>query len=413
MQKCNELKSDLGVTEKEAISAASDAIASLSSQASRFTEAMRKLQSSSASGYRLLLEAQLSKDRADLDVALVATSAKSSFGVYKLMRSYDAWRARALLENARRFGLAARRAIEARYVVDLSTMSGAEPFVASPALWADEVYQYDLNMPGAVGLSVGKSTGGLYPNRMLDYVGNLERFVNGFGIARPTAVARKDADVFSLPGPDGFLAADLATLPGDAGGASWAFLCPGTTPTWVGVPLGGKASNACGETPPIRAKVRFHLDPWGQVNTAIGGESYKNRYNARWTRLAVNVVGTSVLDCTKAADPLTCYSQPFLRYDLTHVGPAWITGFDQQWRALAVPLGRTDGAKALAAERWLDPLTEGFAKPYVDAVARDELIDRPLGGAYEIDFAITPEVQLDRIQRLQVLFDSSYWVRGL
>lgn len=58
-----------------------------------------------------------------------------------------------MVDNARRYALAARRGIEARYVVDLSTLTGPESFVESPATWADEVYSYDLSLPAAVGLS--------------------------------------------------------------------------------------------------------------------------------------------------------------------------------------------------------------------------------------------------------------------
>lgn len=433
--KCDELRGDLDVPRKQAIAAQLEAFSSLSSQASRFTEATRKLMSASATAFRLLFEARLAKDRADLETAVVGANAKSSFGVYRLLRSYDAWRARALLENARRFALTARRAIEGRYVVDLSTLAGAEPFVSSPAVWANEVYEYDLNMPKAVGLSAGKSDGtAIYPNRMVDYVGNLERFVNGYAVARPSAVTKNDADVVSLPGPEGFKTSSADPAPGDGSWNQWAFLCSDTG-KWVGIPIAGtcettadcssgytcrdkrctgKADQVCsGGSRPSRAKIRFHLDPWGGLNTPIGTETFKNRYNARWKRLAINVVGTGVIDCSKTPDALTCYSRPFIRYDLTHVGPAWITGFDQLWRRLGVPLARMDGAKALAAERWTDPLTESFAKPYIAAVARDEFVDRPLGGAYDLDFIVGPELRLDRIERLQLLFEESYWVRGL
>ena len=64
--------------------------------------------------------------------------------MYRISRGYDLWRAKALVESSRRYSLAARRATEARYVVDLSELDKDEAFVASPKVWADEIYGYDL-----------------------------------------------------------------------------------------------------------------------------------------------------------------------------------------------------------------------------------------------------------------------------
>ena len=73
--------------------------------------------------------------------------------------------------------------------------------------------------------------------------------------------------------------------------------------------------------------------------------------------------------------------------------------------------GQVEGAKALAAEEWLDPLANGWSKPFVAAVGRSEFADRPLGGTYELVLQLGPEVTLSRIERLQVLFESAYWVK--
>ena len=127
--------------------------------------------------------------------------------------------------------------------------------------------------------------------------------------------------------------------------------------------------------------------------------------------MAVNLVGTAVLDCTQSNDPLSCYAQSFVPYSLTHVGPAWTTDFDEAWRLLGVPSAQIEAGKALAAEQWLDPLSNGWSKPYVTAVARTELVDRPFGGAYRLDFQLSPEVVLSRIERVQILLDYAYWVK--
>ncbi len=85
------------------------------------------------------------------------------------------------------------------------------------------------------------------------------------------------------------------------------------------------------------------------------------------------------------------------------------TGSTPQY--LFVSNGQIEAGKALAAEQWVDPLSNGFAKPYVTAVARTELSERPFGGAFELTLHLTPEVTLSRIERIQLLIESSYWVK--
>jgi hypothetical protein len=383
----------------------------LAAQTTLLLEAGAALQFSGANLAKGLQETKLAKAQAQLEASLALDNLQTKFGTYRRYHSYDVWRARGLLESTRRYAVAARRAIEARYVVDLSEMRSDEPFVAAPATWADEIYEYDLAAPASVGLTaIPTSGGGIYPNRLLDYVGNLERFVNGYAVARPTAIAQLDDELFHVPGPD---ARASGVLSGDVAG--WEFRCPNGS--WVQHPgLDAATPNApiatiCGGTSPARARVSFSLDPWGRLNGHIPDAPYAKRHNARWLELAVNFVGTGVRNCAIAADPNGCYSNAYLRYHLMHAGPAWVTNFDEQWRALAVPVGSIEGAKALTAEQWLDPTGNGFSKPYVASVARTELAGRPLGGTYRLELEVTPDVRLERIDRVQVLTRSTYWVK--
>jgi hypothetical protein len=162
---------------------------------------------------------------------------------------------------------------------------------------------------------------------------------------------------------------------------------------------------------PTKAQVSFSMDPWGRVNGDFAQEPFSRRYNARWRAMVVNLVGTGILDCTKAADRSGCYSQPFVRMGISHVGPAWVSDFNQRWTALGIPLGRVEGGKALAAEEWLDPVANSWSRPFVQSVARSELLDRPFGGLYRIELEVGPEVRLDRIERVQLLAGSTYWVK--
>jgi hypothetical protein len=208
------------------------------------------------------------------------------------------------------------------------------------------------------------------------------------------------------------LGLDATGVPGGRAMA-WSYFCPsGPNAGWRASPPNTNPSEVCGPAPdrPTRASLLFALDPWGRLHGDIAAEPFERRFNARWGNLAVNLVGTGVLDCSKATDPDTCYTQPFVRYQLSHRGVPWITDAEQSWTILPVPIGSIDGAKALAAEQWLDPIVNAWSKPFVASVARSELSVRPLGGSYEIELDLGPEVVLERIQRVQLLVSTSYWV---
>lgn len=363
--------------------------------------------------------------RAELESSLLESEIEARSGVTKKFRSYDLWRARALLEAARRMAVAARRSIESRFTVDLSELQASQVFVEAPSIWADEIYDNDLSAPSAVGLEVTPSGGdGVFPNKLIDYVGNLERFVQGYTVAYPTSVASPDTEVVALPGPDERVDDEVLTedesvnviqhvAPSSAG---WSFFCENSE-TWIShpglleYPIGSLLDTACDGQPPTRARYMFWLNPWGGLREDIASVPYTERHNARWRRLAVNLVGTGIRDCERAIDPVACYSDSFIRYDVTHIGPAWVTDHSQQWRSYDIPRGSIEGAKALSTEEWLDPVSNSWNEPFVANVARGEFLGRPIGGDYEIVLELTPDIRLERIERVQILAETDYWVR--
>ncbi len=332
---CTAATADVATAQQQAIATLQQGISSMLDEAVTLATDSTEIQLALAESNQLNEQAKLTEDQAALDLSLAGDQLTNTL-LYRRYHQFDVWRAQALLENARRYAIAARRAIESRYVVDLSRMSQAEPFVASPSLWADQIYEYDLNMPAAVGLSLApqQTTGSVYPNVVADYVGNLQRFVNGFAVARPTASSQVDADVISLPGPTGLQSgsADLPQGVIDSTAYKWSFFCPDSA-SWVQLPSSGDADAMCGtQTPPTLGRLDFSLDPWARVDGTIAEDPYTERYNERWGRLAINLVGTAVLDCTKSSDPLSCYAQSFVSFDLTHAGPAWVTDFNESWQ---------------------------------------------------------------------------------
>lgn len=445
--KCQEVLADAAPAVANQTAALYEGMSAVASSAIGLTNAAAAIASSGASITAQLNQAGLAKEQAALEVKLSATTTRTSFGLYRRIHDYDLWRARALLENSRRYAVAARRAIEARYVVDLSALSGEEAFVSSPASWADEVYEYDLSLPAAVGLAVSAQNssgdGTVYSNKVVDYVANLRAFADGFSVQRPTAIAQQDVDVVTLPGlspeigePYLFEGQEGSVeVPLSESSAAWTVYCPAGTlegKGWHGVPapeVGGVQlacrqsdceSSGCDSVEsciaacsvrPERARLSFRLDPWGRLNGSVLEPPYAKRYNGRWQQLAVNLVGTGVRDCTASADPLSCYNEGYVRYNLSHVGRAWVTDFSAIWRSQGVPLGIVEGGKALAAELWLDPLKDGWGSSYISAVARSEFFYRPLGGEYLLDVEAGEDMRLERIERVQFLVGTSYWVQ--
>lgn len=449
LERCDELRASLKIAIAKQFQTAMEGIANVNSAVAGILSDRAAIVQSGVRIQQLMNQARLEQERYKLELELFKTDIQAqeqqlttSFGLYRRYRSYDAWRAKALLDNARLYALAARRGVEAHYAVDLSRISQKEAFVASPATWSNEVYEYDLSLPAAVGITIGTETpGGIFSNRVSDYVSNLNSFVDGFAVTRPTAIAAEDVEVITLKG----LAAGQPETFSDPGGplttfpdyGTWQVRCPSASPhpgEWVaappiasggveaacvdfagcGCPVGDMScisQNQCSIPRPTAARTVFYLDGWGRLNKSGFAEPFDARYNARWGRLAVNLVGTGIRDCKLAPDPLGCYSEGFLRYDLRQVGSAWLTDYAGQWKVLEVPPARIEGAKALAAELWLDPLKDGWDTSYIKPVARTELYWRPLGGSYTLEIETGPEVRLDRLERVQLFVGSSYWVK--
>jgi hypothetical protein len=159
------------------------------------------------------------------------------------------------------------------------------------------------------------------------------------------------------------------------------------------------------------ARLTFSLDPWGRTEGSVLNPPYAARYNVRTRSLALNLVGSGIRSCQRTPDPAACYAEPFIRYDLKHVGPAWVTSYDQTWHSLSIPVAVIEAGKALSTEEWLDPVTNGFNRSDVANVSRSEFIDRPIGGSYELTLHLSPDVNVERIERIQLLAQTSYWVK--
>jgi hypothetical protein len=422
LKNCDGALTALETDEEKIAQATDDAFAAMASAANQFFQLEGSIAKSGADILAAQNQAQMADTKAQLETQLAAETQQTSFGLYRRYHDYDLWQAKALTENARVMALAARRAIEAQYVVNLSELTSKEAFVQSPASWADTIYGYDLNLASSLGLIVGMATpGGINVNAITNYVTNLQNFVTGFAVSRPSAVAQNQIDVVTLPGLSASTPVTINGITAFPNIGTWSLHCSGgATPggTWVRVPsdpttvdtaclpVGGPQSSH-----PDLASLDFSLDPWGRVSGGTGAPPVTKEYNSRWTQLAVNFVGTGIKNCAVAVDPQGCYASQWIPYNLTSNGPAWVTDYGQLWRFLDVPTGQIELAKGLAAELWLDPLQDGWSTPFIAGVARSELDQRPLGSSYNLLVTVGPEVTLANIQRIQLLVGSNAWVK--
>jgi hypothetical protein len=433
--RCNQATIELDIAVNTEVAQMFDALSAVVDRANGTVTSQGQIANSGAAILQMAQAARLEGARIALEQKLTEESLQTLSGLYRRYHSYDLWRARALVENSLRTALIARRAIEARYALDMSEMAASEPFVASPRDWADEVFEFDLSLPRAVGLLRGEGVdGGVYSNKVLDYVKNLESFMLGYSVRRPTAAGVEDVDVITLPGLspfDGGTLSDGTEFPGARGNWSVACADPATgEQTWKPIAKTGGVEVACvdwtkcsacaeGQVAcartngcvrrPEAARLTFTLDPWGRLNTSSQEPPYEVRHNARWSRLAVNLVGTGVRDCESAKDPMACYSSGFVRYDLVHLGPSFVTNYQGEWEPFAIPTGVVEFGKGLAQEIWLDPLKDGWGTQYISPISRSEFAHRPLSGTYELILHATPEVRLENIERIQVLQGVQYW----
>ena len=370
-------------------------------------------------------EADLAVARQELESTIASRGAQLSMSLVRQYHQYDWWRARSLLDTARRYAVTARRAIEVQYVTDLDRLVNAEPFVAPPSTWARDIYRYDLSLPSAVGLYAGEAVQGAQnPNQVLDYVGNLQRFVQGFAVARPVSAA-VDNDVVTIPGPGATVVVDGQVV-ADPGRTAWSVFCPaestctspgqgGWCPAVTGIPLSQTCVWTTETSPPTylaltRARVSFYLDPWGQAVGRTAPRRYEARVNARWGRFALNLVGNGIRDCSLSMSPNDCQANQYLRYDLHHQGPSLAIGATRQWRELEIPSAQVESGKGSTLGEFLDVSQNAWGKPFIEATARSELVGRPFNGSYVLEILGDASTRFDRIESVQILHGSSYWV---
>lgn len=138
-------------------------------------------------------------------------------------------------------------------------------------------------------------------------------------------------------------------------------------------------------------------------NIAIGN------FNYRHEAMAVNVVGTNVIECTSPEAPSSCYTNAFMPYTLELGGWVQIRNHDRETVEFNMPTARVEHGKGLAAEVVItNPLT-GTHSQLLSEFWKDGLRGRPLQGEYMLRIWDSPNLVWSRVEDIQLVWKYRYW----
>jgi hypothetical protein len=150
-----------------------------------------------------------------------------------------------------------------------------------------------------------------------------------------------------------------------------------------------------------------------QGYSALTGKVGSGNYNYRLGTVALNLVGTGLLDCAQAGLP-SCYSTGYIEYDLSHEAPnVPIEDYSGKTRCFDFATGKINGGKALATERVLTLPLSSMDSSLVNqqAISKGELIGRPLSGTYRLRIKESPGLVWQNLEDVQLLVNYEYWSR--
>lgn len=161
---------------------------------------------------------------------------------------------------------------------------------------------------------------------------------------------------------------------------------------------------------------RFKLDMDAIEAGVMGqfGVLAQGNFNYRLRTVALNIVGTDVLDCSQATSPSTCAANPWVSYDLKQMGDVFVRNHHMEFnvRPFKIPTGRISGGKAWAAEQVIGFPTSGAHQGALSQIQKVSLMGRPLEGSYELRIYDTPELVWPNVEDIQFVLGYHYWTRS-
>lgn len=159
----------------------------------------------------------------------------------------------------------------------------------------------------------------------------------------------------------------------------------------------------------------FLIDTEG-INAGFGGlvgHVAQGNYNFRHLDLAVNVVGTGVLDCSNNPTN-SCFGSGYVEYDLEHSAfNVPIDDYLEEVRCFDFGRGAIRSGKGLTAERFITLPVSSEDQGLISqpAFLKPEFSGRPLSGTYRLRIKDNPALVWDRVDDIQVIMNYRYWSR--
>jgi hypothetical protein len=397
-----------------------EAIVGLTDHARR---TLGKVASADATFDDIARQVELARSRREIAERL-ATSGVQGDPTWRALMGVERRRADQALLNAQRYAFVARRAIETRLAIDMTSMTSPEPYVDGPAFWVNDVFDLG-NAIEYVPVDGDVVAVDVRAEAMEDYLHSLHSFADGypFGhnftdgddeqIVNLGEVVRSDPfspgfvdtpfvskvlfrcrnSVEFLPGgvPAGYVVADPLDPPEPCG----VFTTEAST-----IDLGGVESASFSFTIPVDLG-------HGYFGERLSG----GNINYRIQDLSVNLVARPPFDCERATRPTECYGDGNVQYSMRHEGETVLENWDGDQRFFAFEPGVIQRARALADERWLTNPLSSTDEALLANYARDEWRGRPLAGTYTLEVQSRDEIEWRNLENVQVLIRYHYWTR--
>jgi hypothetical protein len=144
---------------------------------------------------------------------------------------------------------------------------------------------------------------------------------------------------------------------------------------------------------------------------SLAGKLATGNFNFRHIDVAMNVVGTGVINCQDTGSP-DCYGSGFVQYTLRDDGSnVGVLGFDNQYRPFDFGKASINHAKAVTAERYITTPLAATDQQLIAQVQQVQFRGRPVDGVYRLSIYDSPQLQFNRIDDIQLVLSYHYWSR--
>jgi len=160
----------------------------------------------------------------------------------------------------------------------------------------------------------------------------------------------------------------------------------------------------------------FNLNVEAIEQGAMGqfGVLAAGNFNYRIRTVAMNIVGTDVLDCSLAESPSTCAANQWVSYDFKQMGEVYIRNHhdDYNVQPFNIPTGLVSGGKAWAAEQVIGYPMSGAHQNAISQLQKVSLMGRPMQGTFELRIYDVPELVWENVEDIQLVLGYHYWTKS-